>query len=222
MEIKETVVPVISIVGLSGSGKTTLLEKVVSELKRRGWRVATLKHDAHGFEIDYEGKDTYRHRRAGASAVVISSPGRFALVRDVSKEWPPERLVPSLLADFDAVITEGYKSGPFRKIEVVRKAVSRRPVTTVKNGLLAVVSDMKLKASVPVFGINDFRSIASFIEREVIRKGPGSTVSLTVDGKGVELKPFIEDLIRESVLGMIRSLKGCKDPGKVEIKVRKR
>jgi len=215
-------VPVVSIVGLSGSGKTTLLEKVITELKKRGYRVAALKHDAHGFEIDYEGKDSFRHGKAGASAIALSSPRKFAVIKKVAKEWPPERLISSFLADADVVITEGYKKGRFPKIEVVRKGVSAAPVASVKDGLIAVASDMRIKAGVPVYGIDDFRSIASLIEREIIRKHVRKTVSLVVDGRDVELKPFIEDLMREAVFGMVRSLKGCKNPGEINLKARKR
>ena len=79
-------IPIISIVGKSDSGKTTLIEKLVPELTRRGYRVATVKHDIHGFEVDREGKDSWRHKQAGAHTVVISSPQKIALIRDVEKD----------------------------------------------------------------------------------------------------------------------------------------
>ena len=79
-------IPIISIVGKSDSGKTTLIEKLVPELTRRGYRVATVKHDVHGFEVDREGKDSWRHKQAGAHTVVISSPQKIALIRDVEKD----------------------------------------------------------------------------------------------------------------------------------------
>ncbi|OGQ40569.1 MAG: molybdopterin-guanine dinucleotide biosynthesis protein B, partial [Deltaproteobacteria bacterium RIFCSPLOWO2_01_FULL_42_9] len=82
----------VSIVGKSGSGKTTLLEKVVAELTKRGYRVGTIKHDVHGFEIDHEGKDSWRHKMAGAKTVVLSSPDRVAVIKDVDEEWLPDKL----------------------------------------------------------------------------------------------------------------------------------
>lgn len=215
-------VPVVSIVGSSGSGKTTLLEKVIAQLKKRGWRVAVLKHDAHGFEIDHEGKDSWRHKKAGAATVALSSPDKFAVIKDVSAEWPPERLIASYLADADIVITEGYKKGPFQKIEVVRAAHSKKPVAAKDPLLLAYVSDIALKTAVPIFGLGDYKGVARFIEKEVLLKAAPATVSLVVDGAIVPLKPFIEALLREAVIGMTRSLKGCKDAKDVEIKVRRR
>jgi molybdopterin-guanine dinucleotide biosynthesis protein B len=90
-------VPIVSIVGKSGSGKTTLLEKVIKELTHRGYTVGVLKHDAHGFEIDHEGKDSWRHKKAGASTVALSSPEKFAVIKDVLTEWFPERIIDAYL-----------------------------------------------------------------------------------------------------------------------------
>ncbi|MBI5886576.1 MAG: molybdopterin-guanine dinucleotide biosynthesis protein B [Deltaproteobacteria bacterium] len=214
-------VPVVSIIGTSGSGKTTLLEQVIARLKRRGWRVAILKHDAHGFEIDREGKDSWRHKKAGAKTVALSSPDKFAVIRDTAVEWPPERIIASYLTDADIVITEGFKKGPFPKIEVVRAAHSKKPVCGKDPLLLAYVTDVALKGGVPVFGLDDYNGVTRFIEKEVLRKAKPSTVSLIVDGEHVPLKPFIEVLLREAVIGMTRSLKGCEKARDVEIKVRR-
>lgn len=213
-------VPIVSIVGKSGSGKTTLLEKVIRELTRRGYTVGILKHDAHGFEIDHEGKDSWRHKKAGASTVALSSPEKFAVIKDVKTEWPPERIIASYLSDSDIVITEGYKTSWFPKIEVVRKAHSAKPVCAGSKELIAFVTDVKLKTKLPVMGLNDHRGVANFIVREIIRKkGPFPTVSLVVDGSPVPLKPFIDDLIREAVTGMTRSLKGCSEACDIELKI---
>lgn len=216
-------VPIVSIVGKSGSGKTTLLEKVIRELTRRGYTVGVLKHDAHGFEIDHEGKDSWRHKKAGASTVALSSPEKFAVIKDVKAEWPPERIIQSYLADSDIVITEGYKTSWFPKIEVVRKAHSAKPVCAGSKELIAFVTDVKLKTKLPIMGLNDYRGVASFIVREIIRKRNASgTVSLVVDGMPVPLKPFIDDLIREGVTGMIRSLKGCSGAEEIELRIKKK
>ena len=77
-----SMIPIVSIVGKSNSGKTTLIEKLIAELTRRGWRVATIKHNRHGFEIDHEGKDSWRHKQAGAVATVVASPRRIAVIED--------------------------------------------------------------------------------------------------------------------------------------------
>ncbi|MBI5468558.1 MAG: molybdopterin-guanine dinucleotide biosynthesis protein B [Deltaproteobacteria bacterium] len=216
-------VPIVSIVGKSGSGKTTLLEKVIRELTRRGYTVGVLKHDAHGFDIDHEGKDSWRHKKAGASTVALSSPEKFAVIKDVLQEWPPERIIQAYLADSDVVITEGYKTSWFPKIEVVRKAHSTKPVCAGSKDLIAFVTDVKLKTKLPLMGLNDYKGVATFIVREIIKKRSTSgTVSLVVDGTPVPLKPFIDDLIREGVTGMIRSLKGCAGAGDIELRIKKK
>ena len=102
-------IPIVSIVGKSDSGKTTLIEKIVPELVRRGYRVTTVKHDLHGFEIDKEGKDSWRHKQAGAQGVIISSPQKVALIRDVDKDMSLEELRDSFGGDADLILSEGYK-----------------------------------------------------------------------------------------------------------------
>lgn len=213
-------VPIVSIVGKSGSGKTTLLEKVIKELTKRGYTVGILKHDAHGFEIDHEGKDSWRHKKAGASTVALSSPEKFAVIKDVRTEWSPERIIYSYLTDADVVITEGYKTSWFPKIEVLRKAHSTKPVCAGSKELIGFVTDVKLRTKLPMFGLNDYKAVAGFIVKEIIRKESRQTVSLIVDGAQVPLKPFIDDLIREGVTGMIRTLKGCGNAGEIELRIR--
>lgn len=215
-------VPVVSIAGVSGSGKTTLIEKVVSILTEKGYRVGVVKHDAHGFEIDHEGKDSWRHKKAGAGTVALSSKEKFAVIKDVSTEWHPMRIIASYFSDMDVVIMEGYKRLDNQRIEVVRKAVSTGPVTEPNERLLAYATDLDLKTDRPVYDINDSAGIADLVEKEVIKPHTRATVSLIVDGRNITLKPFIEDLLREGVRGMVKSLKGCGDPGEIEIRVKKR
>ncbi len=214
--------PIISIVGRSGSGKTTLIVKVVSELRKRGYSVGVLKHDAHGFEIDRAGKDSWRHKKAGAGTVALSSPEKFAVIKDVAMEWPPERIIYSYLSDADIVITEGYKKSDFPKIEVIRKANSKERVAAGDKTLMALVTDMKIKGKIPVYDLDDFKGVADIIEDKVIKNFTGGAVSLIVDGKHVPLKPFIDDLLREGVKGMIRSLKGCAEAEEIELRIRQK
>ena len=110
--------PVLSIVGKSESGKTTLIEKLIPELKRRGFRVGIVKHAHHGFEIDRKGKDSYRHRKAGADAVMIASSGQIAMI----KNGPGECLddVIPYFDDVDLLLTEGFKGDHAPKIEIFR------------------------------------------------------------------------------------------------------
>ncbi|TAN62741.1 molybdopterin-guanine dinucleotide biosynthesis protein B [bacterium] len=213
--------PIVSITGLSGSGKTTLLEKVVTELTKRGYTVATLKHDAHGFDIDREGKDSWRHAKAGAVSVALSSPEKFVVIKNVKKEWPPERIIHSYLTGADVVITEGYKKSAFPKIEVVRKAVSSKPVCAGDEKLLAIMSDTKIKSKAPVYNINAFKKAADIIEKQIIKKHIDAKLTLIADGQVISLKPFIEALLREGVRGMIQSLKGCEGIEEIEIRIKR-
>ena len=105
---EKTETPIISIVGASGAGKTTLLEKLIPALSRRGYKTGTIKHDIHGFEIDRPGKDSWRHKHAGASSTIISSPFQIGMVMDVDHDHGLDELAP-FLANVDVILTEGYK-----------------------------------------------------------------------------------------------------------------
>ena len=217
-------IPIVSIVGKSGSGKTTLLEKVVAELTNRRYRVGTIKHDVHGFEIDYEGKDSWRHKKAGAATVVLSGPDKIAVIKDVEEEWHPDKLISSFIEGADIIITEGYKRASYPKIEVVRKAKSLKPICKRDKNLIGIASDIKFKSrDVPYVNINDFKGVADLIEDRFLKKQSTigkSKTNLIVNGRNISLKPFIEGLLTESVKGMVSSLKGCNNPKNIEIKIK--
>jgi molybdopterin-guanine dinucleotide biosynthesis protein B len=158
--------PILSIVSKKRSGKTTLLEKLIPELASRGYRVGTVKHDIHGFDIDHEGKDTWRHKQSGAAAVAISSPWKLSLIKDVEQEASLDDLVSLFFADMDLVLTEGYMRAGKPQIEVFRSAAHRQPlhVKGRSNALVAVMSDVPVDLDVPIFDINDVASLADFIE----------------------------------------------------------
>lgn len=153
--------PVLSIVGKSESGKTTLIETLIPELKRRGYRVGVVKHAHHGFDLDQPGKDSYRHRQAGANSVMIASPGQMALVKDMSGERL-EDLVP-YFEDVDLLITEGFKRDAAPKIEVFRVERHRQPACLDDPTLVALVSDTPLSLSVPRFAPDDTAAITAFV-----------------------------------------------------------
>ena len=147
----------------SNVGKTTLIEGLIKELKLRGHSVATIKHDAHDFEIDKEGKDTWRHRKAGAEAVVISSKSKMAMIKEIKQEISLDELI-NLVSDYDFVIVEGYKKSSYKKIEVFRSAVSTE-IITPKEKLIAVASDIELTLDgVLEVNINDYKSLANIVE----------------------------------------------------------
>ena len=172
MNTKKERPPVVSIVSKKNSGKTTLLVKLIPELKKRGYTVGTLKHDTHGFDIDHEGKDTWRHKKAGSDVVVISCPWKISLIKDVEKECSIDELVENFFMDTDIVITEGYKRADKPKIELFRKAAHDEPVySSSKNStLIAMISDVDIHIDVPVLHIDDIKGIADFIENTFLKK----------------------------------------------------
>ncbi len=155
--------PIISVVGKSGSGKTTLLEKLISELKKRGYRIGTAKHAFHEFEMDKEGKDSWRHKAAGADTVIVASSGRIAMVKD-DHVGTLDSLVP-YFQDMDLVITEGYKKEHKPKIEIFRAAAHKEPLCKGNNDLIALVTDSDIDLNVPRFGLEDIEKLADFIEK---------------------------------------------------------
>lgn len=167
-------VPVVSVVAKSGTGKTTLLEKLIRDLTERGYRVGALKHDAHRFEMDHEGKDSWRLTHAGAATTVITSPEKIAMIRmNRDRQEPPlEETIQTLFADMDIVLTEGFKKSSMPKIEVNRSARSDKLLCRGEEHdptLIAVASDAPLELDVPVFDLNDAAGICDFIEERFLR-----------------------------------------------------
>jgi molybdopterin-guanine dinucleotide biosynthesis protein MobB len=159
------------VVAKSGTGKTTLLEKLIGSLKKKGYRVGAIKHDAHRFDIDREGKDSWRLTQAGADTMVISSPAKLAMVKQhaAGKEPGPADILGAYFGDVDIVLTEGFKKNSFPKIEVHRKERSDTLLCrgeTSDPALLAVASNEKLDLDVPVFDIDDADAISDFIEEQ--------------------------------------------------------
>jgi molybdopterin-guanine dinucleotide biosynthesis protein B len=153
---------IIGLAGWSGSGKTTLMAKLIPCLTGRGKKVSTLKHAHHGFDLDQPGKDSFVHRAAGASEVLISSARRWALMSEL-RDQPEPRLHELLmrLSPVDLVVVEGYKREKFPKVEIHRKEVGKPLLHTDDDWIVAVASDTPLpQASVPVIDLNDVDKIA--------------------------------------------------------------
>jgi len=156
--------PVVSFVGNSGAGKTTLLEKLVRELKARGYRVAVIKHAHHDFQIDHEGKDSWRFAQAGSDCVVISSPARVAMVQQsaLGGEPPLDELVGLVAHRVDIVLTEGFRGSGKPQVLVTREALG--PDAELEQGEhLAVVSDQPLDADAPYFDFAAVPQLADFL-----------------------------------------------------------
>ncbi len=155
-------IPVIYIVGASGAGKTTLIEKLIPELTKRGYRVGTIKHDVHGFQLDRQGKDSWRHKEAGASVTVISSSSQIGMVKDVDHDSSVEELM-SLFADVDLILTEGYKRVKRPKLEVFRPEIQEEPLCKGDQYLVALVTDEQLEMDIPRFGTDRVEELADFV-----------------------------------------------------------
>ena len=157
-----TTPPIVSIVGNSGSGKTTLIEKLTPEIIKRGLRVGTIKHDVHGFDMDKPGKDSWRHKQAGASTTIISSPSKIAMVMDVDYDHKPDELLP-LFPNVDIILTEGYKFENNPKLEIFRPEITKEPLCKDDEYLLALISDSQVNLDVPIFSTDDINGVAEFL-----------------------------------------------------------
>lgn len=155
-------VPILSIVSRSGVGKTTLIEKIIKEMKKRGIKIAVIKH-THHFEMDHEGKDTYRLAEAGAHTVAISSPDKFALIEKRSTELNIDEIATRIF-DVDVILTEGYKKSDKPKIEVFRSQVSKELICSPEE-LIAIASDIPLDFGVPCYHLDDAAGITDEIVR---------------------------------------------------------
>jgi molybdopterin-guanine dinucleotide biosynthesis protein B len=158
---------VFGITGWKNSGKTTLTERLVAKLSRRGWKVSTVKHAHHDFDIDKEGTDSFRHRRAGASEVAIVSGRRWALMHELRGENEPTLdEVLARLAPCDLVLIEGYKREGHKKIETRRTdAKDTAPLSVGDPTIVAIASDSPVTGgTLPVFDLDDIGAIVDFIE----------------------------------------------------------
>jgi len=170
--------PIVAIVGKSQSGKTMLVEQLIPELKKRGYRIAALKHSHCGIEIDHPGKDSWKFTQAGSDAVCISSPDKLAFIRNLNCELKVEEVTPILGSEFDLVLAEGFKKSEIRKIEVHRKELGDDLICSPEE-LSAIVTDSPPDSSVadgfklPVFGSSDTVAIADFIEKNFLRTAGG-------------------------------------------------
>jgi len=212
-------IPIVSIVGTSDSGKTTFIEKLVPELTRRGYRIATVKHDVHGFEVDREGKDSWRHKQAGAHTVVISSPHKVALIRDVDKDLTLAEIRERFIQEVDLLLSEGFKKDVQPKIEIFRKEKHKKLLCTKEDNLIAIVSDKRFRVGVSCFFLDDIRGVADFIEKKYLQPKKAREVSLKVDGMRISMTPFVESFVAGTIQGMLSSLKGCGTAKQVEIRV---
>ena len=156
-------IPIIGFAAYSGIGKTTLITSILRQLKSEGFRVCVIKHDAHQFEIDYKGKDSWRFAQAGADMTILSSPSKTAVIEQRERSF--SQLV-SMVHDVDLIIVEGYKQENIPRIGICRKATEKGLPHPAANYIALVTDDDSIRYSgLPVFSLEDIPGITEFIRR---------------------------------------------------------
>lgn len=163
---------VIGFAGWSGAGKTTLLRRLIPVLVGRGFRVSTVKHAHHGFDVDKPGKDSWVHREAGATEVLVGSANRWALMHELRDEAEPDLAgLLSRLSPVDLVLVEGFKRGPHPKIEVHRAALGKSLLHPDDPGVVAMAASPVMDAPIPVVDLDDMEAVADLVERHAEGRG---------------------------------------------------
>ena len=210
--------PIVSIVGKSSSGKTTLLEKLIAELKSRGYRVATVKHTPQESTFDQPGKDSWRHIQAGSEATVISSPDKLGLIKPTSGDFGLEQIAHLLGEDYDIILAEGFSQGDAPKIEVHRQQAGP-PLTKVRK-LIAIATDEPLETKTRQFSLEDAKGLADLLEKGFIQP-QRERLSLYVNNTPIVLSSFPRQIITNILLALASSLKGVKKVKSLDIFYRK-
>jgi molybdopterin-guanine dinucleotide biosynthesis protein B len=161
--------PIVSIVGKSESGKTVLMEQLIAEFKRRGYKVAALKHSAGGMEIDRPGKDSWRFAQAGSDAVLVSSTDRLAFIKNLDHELNIEEILQVVGDEFDLVLAEGFRKSKIPKIEVHKKELGDDLLCS-PDEISAIVTEGSLDTDRPQLPWGDTVAIADFIEKNFVLK----------------------------------------------------
>ena len=159
---------IFGIAGYSGSGKTTLIERLIPLFTGDGLRVSLIKHAHHSFDIDHPGKDSYRHRHAGCSEVLVTSKLRWALMHELRGDREPtlDEMI-KLIAPCDLLLIEGYKREPLDKLEVYRSTLGEPLLFAQDPRIIAIAGDERVATELPQFNVDDVPAIAAFIRRHV-------------------------------------------------------
>jgi len=210
---------IISIVGNSKSGKTTLIEKLIKELKSRGYRVATIKHAPQGATFDEPDKDSWRHLQAGSEATVIGSKDKIVLIKPVTSDITLDEIAQLLGEDYDIILAEGFKQDNAPKIEVHRREAGP-PLSDVKK-LIAIATDEPLETRTRQFSLDDIKGLADFVEEGFI-KPQGDRLSLYVNNTPIPLSIFPKELITNVLVAIASSLRGVGKVSSLEVFLRKK
>jgi len=212
---------IISIVGKSHSGKTTLLESLIVELKRRGYKVAIVKHSHHPNDLDIADKDTWRFTRAGSEISAINSLDHLAIYRRTEDYFDPQEISSFILWDYDVILTEGFKSSHYPKIEVHRGEQGKELLTDPQQ-LLAVVTDEPLDVKVPQFSRDDIAGIAELIEKTINTRQRENDIDLIVNGANIPVSAPLKDLLVRTLIAMIPVPQGNGEVKSLHISLRRK
>ena len=213
--------PIISIVGKSDSGKTTLLEDLIVRLKRRGYKVAIIKHACEDFELDKVGKDSWRFSQAGSAVSAISSPHKLAIIKHLERDLNPQELSSLIWWDSDLILTEGFKQGRHPKIEVHRKEQGKELLSPPQQ-LLAVVTDEPVDIDVPQFSIDEGQKIADLIERTLLTQHRKDDVDLFINDIYTPINQPIKSLLFRALVTIVSGLSGIKKVKSLRISLRRK
>ena len=159
--------PIVSIVGRAKIGKTTFLIKLIAELTERGHRIGVIKHSVHSFDLAQPGKDTWKHKQAGARAVAFASADELVIDRQLTQEMDINEIA-ATMGELDLILTEGYKQAQKPKIEILRRERGSSLVSR-RQEIIAVVTDHPVDLDTPQFGLNDAPGVATLIERQFLK-----------------------------------------------------
>jgi len=210
--------PIVSIIGKTKSGKTSLIEKLVQELKSRGYQVATIKHIPQGVNFDEPGKDSWRHIQAGSEATAVSSPDKIVVIKPVAQDASLDEIARLLGEDYDIILTEGFKQGNAPKIEVHRKDVG--PLLKDIKKLIGIVTDEPLETKARQFSFDDVDSLVDLLEKGFI-KPQAERISLYVNNTSITLTAFPKQIITNVLLAMASCLRGVGEIRNLQIFLRK-
>jgi len=216
--------PVISIVGKSNSGKTTLIEKLLPELTGRGYIVGTIKHHRHeNVEFDIKGKDSWRHKQAGAHQVIVSSPTTLALIRNSEPDLDLSEIRMNYHHGLDLILTEGYKKDTFPKIEVFRKGIHDSMLCEAGDQLIALVTDADIAVDAPIFGLDETVEIVSLLEKRFLLKKKMSSakpsVKLFINNRETTLSPIIRNALMEIMEKDLRDMYGIEEGDEITVEI---
>ena len=193
-------IPVLGFAGYSGSGKTTLIEKIIACLTKKDIKVAIIKHDVHGIDMDHKGKDTYRFAQAGVNQVCISGPNKSVMISETEKS-----LIQQIqeIKDVDIIFVEGYKHAQIPKIGIAR-AANQKGFTAELSEFIAIVSDLEVDCHIPCFGLNDIEQIVQFIMEESIMNNQNDFTHFNEEGRAKMVDVGEKDITKRTATAFAR------------------